>query len=208
MWGWGWRREEIMWAARSTTSASLVLGAVVLAAACGNGGADAAPETTTSTAPDVTETTGDEEEAKLDEVIDAHVAARAATCEALGPPTPDGDDPDLLATHMGPVLEVTQEVAEEFAEEGIAFHCPEDSSFDIEVLSFEFGEFEGDETVWLELCVIDDSERVVVETGEVVGGGLTAVHSSDVMRRVDGKWRLAELRVNEQWEGEGECEID
>jgi hypothetical protein len=58
------------------------------------------------------------------------------------------------------------------------------------------------------VCVVDDSERVVVETGEsLTPGDVTAAWSTDALRRVDGEWKLAERRVNEEWEGEDECDI-
>jgi hypothetical protein len=208
----GWRRRQVTVRGDGTVVNVrwlALLVALALAAGCGNDDADGASETgTTSTTESDAEPGEGDVDAKLDEVLDALVAAEVAVCEALGSPTPDADHPELLATHTGPVLDRTVELAEEFRDEGLAFQCSEDSRLDIEVLSFEFGEFDDDEAVWLELCVVDDSERVVVETGEVVGGGLTAARVSDALRRVDGEWKLAERRVNEEWEGADECAVD
>jgi hypothetical protein len=184
--------------------------ALALAASCGDDGGNGASEAgTTSTTQPGAEEQSEDVEAKLDEVVDVLYAEHAAVCEALGPPTPDADHPDVLATATGPVLERLEELAEEFREEGLAFQCPEPSAVSFEVLSYEFGEFDGDEAVWLEPCLVDDGERVVVETGEsLTGGGVSAAHLSDALRREDGEWKLAERRVNEEWEGANECDVE
>lgn len=195
-WLWWWR----------TAWALALCGVLLLAAACGDDGAEAASDTTTSTT--ASESDPADDEARLDEVVEALYAEHLAVCEALGPPAPDANHPDVRATSTGPVRDRLEELAEEFREEGLAYRCPDDSRVEFRVLAFEFGEFEGSDAAWLDLCLIDDSERVVVETGEVVGGGLTAAHLSDALLQVDGKWKLAERRVNDQWEGEGECDLD
>jgi hypothetical protein len=48
-----------------------------------------------------------------------------------------------------------------------------------------------------------------VETGEsLTPGDVTAAHMTDALRRTDGEWKLAERRVNEEWEGADECDVD
>jgi hypothetical protein len=103
------------------------------------------------------------------------------------------------------MLEQTQELLVGLRENGWAIRYPEDSRYRVDVESVEF---EGADTAILAVCTVDDGERFVVETGDVVASGLGTVHWTAAMRRVDGVWKLAERREENRWQGEGGCAAD
>lgn len=162
-----------------------------------------APSTTVTTEPET-----DPEEAERQAVIAAYEAAVNAASDALAPPTPNPDHPDLLATHTGPMLEQRQMVASGLAANGWAIRLPEDTRFRVEVELVEFDQDDPD-VAFLTACSLDDGERFVVETGELVGeSGLWTIEFSVAMQRVDGVWKLAERREENRWEGEAGCAVD
>lgn len=186
-------------------SVGLIL--AVLLAGCGDdaGSNEADGATTTTTAPTTTSTTTDSEAAEHQAVTDAVEAADEAFLAAAAPPVPNPDLPALMETHTGPMLEQRQEVVLGLRGNGWAIRLPEESHFRLEVQSVEF---DGDDVAILDVCAVDDGERFVVETGEVIAGALFTVQSTDAMRRVDGVWKLAERREENRWEGEAGCAVD
>lgn len=187
---------------------SLGLVAALVVGACGDDGGEAEGATTstsTTVASSSTSTTEDPEVAERQVVIDAFMAGEDAVAAAFAPPTPNPDLPALLATHTGPLLERRQEVALGLLANGWAIRLPENSKFRVEVESVDF---DGDDVAILSVCAVDDGERFVVETGEVIAGGLGTVQSSVAMRRLDGVWKLAERREENRWEGEAGCAVD
>lgn len=142
---------------------------------------------------------GDTEEEAVEA---AYEEASQARIEALAPPTPDPDDPALAETHTGPMLEQVREVATGMRAERLAIRYPDDSERRVEVESVEF---EDDDVAILELCIVDDGERVDLETGEVLAGGVFSGRVTAAMQRVDGRWKLAEREQGEQQEGTGAC---
>jgi hypothetical protein len=185
----------------------LVTLALVLAsslAGCGDDGGEAADgaTTSTSTSSSTSSTTEDREAAERQAVVDAYNAAADAAIAASAPPAPNPDDPDLLATHTGPMLEQRQGVFRGLRANGWAIQYPEDSRYRVEIESVAF---EGDDVAILDVCGVDDGERVVVETGEVLAGGVWTVQATAAMRRVDDMWKLAERREENRWEGEAGC---
>ena len=140
-------------------------------------------------------------------MIAAYEAADEAASAALAPPTPDPEHPDLLATHTGPMLEQRQTVARGLAADGRAIRLPESSRYRVEVESVEFDP-DDPEVAFLTTCAVDDGERFVVETGEVIAEGLYTIAFTEAMQRVDGTWKLAERREENRWEGEAGCAVD
>ena len=184
-----------------------LLFAVVLAACSDDSGEAKGATTTTSTTvrSSTTSTAEDLEAAEGQVVVDALMAADDAAMAALAPPAPNPDLPALLDTHTGPMLKRRQEVAQGLRAQGRAVRYGPDSKFRVEVESVDF---DGDDVAILSVCAVDDGERFVVETGEVIAGGLWTVQSTDAMRRVDGGWKLAERREDNRWKGEAGCAVD
>jgi outer membrane murein-binding lipoprotein Lpp len=188
-----------------------VLGTTALGAACLTGcsdddGADEASSTTATTELTTTVLV-DPEEAEREAVIAAYEAADEAANAASAPPTPNPEHPDLLATHTGPMLEQRQMVFSGLAANGWAIRLPENSKFRVEVESVEFDPDDPDIAI-LTVCAVDDGERFVVETGEIVADGLFTIEFAAAMQRVDGVWMLAERREENRWEGEAGCAVD
>jgi hypothetical protein len=186
------------------------LGASILVG-CGDDDAprDESPSTTTTEEPasTTTEEPADPEEAERQAVIDALLAAEEATLMAVAPPTPNPEHPDLLATHTGPMLEERQLLASGLAANGWAIRLPDDTEFRHEVQSVEFDPDDSD-AAFLTTCAVDDGERYVVATGELIAEGLFTIEFTDAMRRVDGVWKLAERREENRWEGVAGCAAD
>jgi hypothetical protein len=198
------------WTARGLGAALIVtaLGAAVVAG-CGDDSA-AEDRSTTTEAPSATvteEPAADSQDDERQAVIDAYQAADVAASAALGPSTPDPEHPDLVATHTGPMLEQRQMVAQGLAVNGWAIRLPENSKYRVEVESVEFDPDDPD-VAFLTTCAVDDGERFVVETGEIVADGLSTIEFTEAMRRVDGTWRLAERREENRWEGVAGCAVD
>lgn len=188
------------------------LGAALLTGCSDDGGADEASLTTATTELTTTTTeVADSEEAEREAVIAAYEDAVSAASEALAPPTPNPEHPDLLATHTGPMLEQRQTVARGLLANGWAIRLPEDTRFRAEV-DPESVEFDPDDpdVAFLTACSVDDGERFVVETGEPAAdsGGLFTIEFSVAMQRIDGVWKLAERREENRWEGEAGCAVE
>jgi hypothetical protein len=186
----------------------VALGASLLTGCGDDDGTDESSQTTE--APSTTVTTDPEanpEDAEREAVIAAYEAADEAAGVALAPPTPDPEHPDLLATHTGPMLEQRQTVARGLAADGRAIRLPENSRYRVEVESVEFDPDDPD-VAFVTTCAVDDGERFVVETGEVIAEGLYTIAFTEAMQRVDGTWKLAERREENRWEGEAGCAAD
>jgi hypothetical protein len=198
------RREAVRSRRRSVVGLLIV---AVLLAGCGDdaGSDEADGATTTTIASTTTSPTTDPEAAERQAVTDALEAADDAFLAAAAPPVPNPDLPALIETHTGPMLEQRQEVVLGLRGNGWAIRLPEDSRLRLEVQSVEF---DSDDVAILDVCAVDDGERFVVETGEVIAEGLFTVQSTDAMQRVDGVWKLAERREENRWEGEAGCAVD
>lgn len=192
-----------------TALIATALGAAVVAG-CGDDGAADDGSSATTEAPSAAvneEPAADSQDDERQAVIDAYQTADEAASTALGPPTPDPEHPDLVATHTGPMLEQRQMVAQGLAANGWAIRLPENSRYRVEVESVEFDPDDPD-VAFLTTCAVDDGERFVVETGEIVADGLSTIEFTEAMRRVDGTWRLAERREENRWEGVAGCAVD
>lgn len=193
--------------ARSLTSRSIprlvlaLLLAALSASACG-GDDTASPTTTTSSSTTTREATStttaaaDEDDAA---VRTAYEAASQAFIEAAA--IPDPDHAALAATHTGPMLEQRRETLLGLQADGRVIRYPTPTQYRIEISSVEV---EGD-VARLIACVVDDGERVDAATGTVIASGVGTVEWRAAMRRVDGRWLLAERLENERWEGVAGC---
>ncbi|HEY8543429.1 MAG TPA: hypothetical protein VIL36_00210 [Acidimicrobiales bacterium] len=179
----------------------------LLVPACSGGGSEEAEdEPRPTTTEDPTTTTVDPEEAARQEVIAARAAADEAQIEALAQPNPDL--PELAETHTGLMLERITETANGLKMTGVASRLPENSQHGIEVESVRFDEVDGVETAYLEVCLVEDSERIDPATGQVLQEGVITVQSTEAMQKVDGVWKLAERRQDSLEEGVVGCAVD
>ena len=184
----------------------------LLAVSCGGGGGDSEeaednPRPTT-TERETTTSTLDPEEAARQEVIAAREAADEALLDAMAPPAPDPEHPAIAETYTGLMLDRMLDTANGLKRNGFAIRLPADSEHRVEVDSVRFDTVDGQEVAFLEVCTVDDSERFVVGTGEVLSEGVKTVAATEAMRRVDGTWKLAERRENENLEGVAGCAAD
>ena len=195
------------WAApRGRTIAVLLVALPLFAAACSGdddaAGTAAGRDSTRTTQRPGTTTTLDPAEAMKAEVKAAYEASSRAFIEAAG--IPDPNFPALAATHTGPMLDQRRGVLSALKADGRVVRYPTPSQYRIDVESVEI---EGD-LATLEVCIIDDGERVVVATGEVVAGGLGTAKARAAMRRIGGLWKLAERVQEAEWEGVAGCAAD
>jgi len=195
---------------RSLSVARLVvLVALVLlsAAACSDddGGAVSSDSTTsTTTRPSTTTTTTDRTAAIKAEVSEAYEASSRAFIDAAA--IPDPNLPALAATHTGPMYEQRRGVLLALQADGRVIRYPENSQYRVEI---DEGTIEVDSDVArFEICGVDDGERVVAATGEVVAGGVVTVEAHVAMQRVDGVWKLAERQQLAEWEGVAGCAVE
>lgn len=185
---------------------ALVVGLMTVSA-CGGDDDDAADadEPSTTAAPESTTSTVDPTAAEEAAVKEARQAAADAWIDSTAPPAPDPDAPVIAETHIGPMLDQLVETARGLERNGWAIRYPENSQYEVDIKSIRFDEDEGEEVAFLEVCTVDDGERVVVDTGEVLAGGLRTIEATEAMRKVDGVWKLAERREDDYQEGVAEC---
>jgi hypothetical protein len=181
----------------------------LLASGCSGGDSQAADDEPRSEAEDeATTTTLDPEEAARQEVIAAREAADEAQIAALAPPTPNPDLPALAETHTGLMLDRMTQTANGLNVAGIASRLPEDTQHSVEVESVRFDEVDGVEVAFLEVCIIEDAERIDPASGQVLKEGVVTAKSSEAMQRIDGTWKLAERRQDSVEEGVVGCAVD
>jgi hypothetical protein len=196
---------------RLTVVALVVALAVV--SACGSGGDDGddgdaadGDEPTTTEAPETTSTTADVGAREEAAVREARQAADDAWIDSTAPPVPDPDAPVIAETYVGPMFDQLVSTATAFKANGWAIRYPEDSQYRLDVTSIRFDEDdEGQPIAFLEVCTVDDGQRIVVDTGDVLSEGLRTVKATEAMRRVDGVWKLAERQEQPPLEG-AQCE--
>jgi hypothetical protein len=176
----------------------LFLVLAVLASACSSDGEPSADSTSTTSASSTTTSTtvADDSEAAVRAAYDA---ANRAFIDAAA--VPDPERPELAATHTGPMLKQTQDVLRALKSEGRAIRYPAESKYRVTV---EDVVVEGD-VARLRFCAVDDGERVVVATGEVVSAGVITARGRAALQLVDGSWRLAEQDFDSREDGEVGC---
>ena len=195
--------------ARRAVTATVLGGALsLLASGCGGGSEDADDDPRPTTPESETTTTLDAEEAARQEVITAREAADEAQIEALAPPTPDPELPALEETHTGLMLDRMTQTANGLKVAGIASRLPEDTQHSLEVESIRFGEAEGVEVAYIEVCIVEDAERIDPATNQVLKEGVVTARSTEAMQKIDGVWKLAERRQDSVEEGVVGCAVD
>ena len=177
----------------------------VTAVACSDddgSGAVANDSTTTSTSSGSTTTTTDPTEALEAEIVAAYEASSRAFIDAAA--IPDPDFRAFVVTHVGPMLEQRRGVLVGLRADGRVIRYPADSQYRVEVGDVEV---DGD-VARFEICGVDDGERVIVATGEVVASGVVTVEARVAMQRVEGVWKLAERQQLAEWEGVAGCAVE
>jgi hypothetical protein len=187
----------------------------VLVAACSSDDDDQAAgeeassrRETTTTAAGETATTLSARAAEEQAVRDAHDAAVEARIDSAAPPNPDPDWPALLETHTGLMLEQWQSTVQALQLNGFAIRYPDGTQHRSEVDSINFDESEGQDVAILEVCTVDDGERIDVPSGQVLSSGVVTIQSTEAMRKEDGVWKLAERQENSTDEGVTGCASD
>lgn len=190
----------------AAAAAALALG--FAGGACSDGGADSAtPPTTTTSSTTTTVTTASNPTSTS--VASEEAAARAgyeAASRAFidAAAIPDPDAPGVAATHIGPMLDQRRATLLGLRAEGKAIRYPTLSQYRIEI---DEATVDGD-VARLTVCVVDDGERVEASTGTTTASGVGTVRWKAAMRRVDGKWLLAERAEEARWDGVAGCAID
>ena len=184
--------------------ALLLLATLAVASCSGDDGVESGSTTSTeasSTTSSSTTTTVDPAEEALDEIEEAYDASGRAFIEAAAIPDPNHES--FVATHTGPMLQQRRTVLRGLQADGRLIRYPPDSEYRVEIDPGSV-EIEGDIATF-KICGVDDGERVVAATGEVVAGGTVTVQAQVAMQRVDGTWKLAERRQLAEWEGVAGC---
>jgi hypothetical protein len=181
---------------------------LVLGACSDNDRGDASPSTTTSTSAttstSTTSTTVDAAAQAEAEVVAAYEAASRAFIDAAA--IPDPNYPALATTHTGPMLDQRRRVLLALQADGRVIRYPPNSQYRVEVDQNTLT-LEGDVAIF-EVCGVDDGERVVAATGEVVAGGLVTVQARVAMQRVNGAWALAERQQISELQGVAGCALE
>jgi hypothetical protein len=181
----------------------LMVAALVVVAACSDGNDDASPASTSTTRRPTTTTAADPATAAQSEVKAAYDASSRGFIEAAA--IPDPNSAALAMTHTGPMLEQRRNILRALQLDGRIIRYPANSQYRVKIDEQTF-KIDG-AVATFEICGVDDGERVVVATGEVIAGGVVTVEARVAMRRIDGSWRLAERQQLAEWQGVAGCAV-
>jgi hypothetical protein len=201
------------WRARGAALLGSAVAAGLLSG-CGGGGGDGRPaaadeaQPTTTAAPAETTTTLSATQREEQAVTQALEAAVQARVDATAPPTPDPELPALTETHTGLMLERWVNTATGLQLNGFAIRYPPNSQRRSEVENISFDEVDGHQVAVLDVCTVDDGERIDVASGEVLSSGVFTIQSREAMRKEGGTWKLAERQEISVEEGVTGCAAD
>jgi hypothetical protein len=200
-----WGTTFVSGRAKRAMTATVIGGALgLLTVACGGSSQNAAdkPHPPTTHASTTTTTTPDPKQ----EVITARQAADKAEMKALGP-QPNPDLPALADTHTGLMLKRIKDTANGLRMASIASRLPAGSKHRVDVDSVRFQKVGGKDVAFLEVCIVEDAERIDQKTGKVLKSGIVTAQSSEAMQKEGGVWKLAERRQNSVDEGMVGCAV-
>ena len=192
---------------RAPTTA-LLLAVTLVISACGgdDNGGDASSTTTTerrSTAS--SSTTSTTEAASTDgtakqAVVDRYIAFWQARLEANQAPV-NPDHPSLAEYATGKQLENVIAETRRRRDDGLAIRRPENSvgKHDVRIVN------EGTDEVTLQDCSVNDGVIYRVDSGEVVDDNVVTQSIRAIMRLVDGKWKLEQASLVQEWPGVAGC---
>lgn len=193
---------------RSLWIAGIVAVSLAAATVAGCSGDDEGSRPTPSTTPRSTSTTGQAtttsettgpstpEEAVL-AAVDGYWQS---FLDANNPPNPD--HPGLARYRTGEALRVAVENVRERQQLGHYVRLPEDSVFSRRTGVIE----QGLESTQVRDCVVDDSELVEIGSEVVLNSEVETSRYLLTLRLEDGHWKVAEVLLEGQWDGETECE--
>jgi len=190
-------------------TATMLGGALGLLAVSCSGGSDKTadkPRRTTTTAAPTTTTLNPTEAAKQ-AVIKARQSADQAELNAFGPAHANPDLPAIDGTHTGLMLKRIIDTARGLQIEGIVQRLPAHSKHKLTVKSVRFAKVKGQDVAFLDVCLVEDAERVNPKTGKAFQTGVATFESSEAMQKVAGLWKLAERRQDKAAEGVAGCAI-
>lgn len=177
---------------------------LVVATACGVGDSALRAPSTTSASANTQEVASSTAPAipRRQEIIERYVAFWDARFEANTDPV-NADDPRLREHATGSQLDRVVAETRQNGDAGLAFRRPQGSvdQHRVEVLEIDGG------VAALQDCVTNDGIIYRVATGEVVDDSVVTRNLLATMRRVDGRWKLAETRQLQQWEGVAGCAV-
>jgi hypothetical protein len=162
---------------------------------------DDSNNTTTTAETSTTLSAREQEEQAVSQATQAAEQARADSSAA----TPNPDLPALADTHTGLMLDQWKNTTSVLRYNGFAIRVPPNSQSRTDVISVSFDDVEGRQVAIAEVCYVDDSERYVVATGQVLDSGVRTVQVTEAYEKVDGVWKLAERDEHDRWEGVAGC---
>jgi hypothetical protein len=167
-------------------------------------GPAATPATSEEASPSATPAASQSEDADQRAVLQARDAAWQAWIDSVSPPRADPEHPALQDTHTGGLLlHVIRRAMDIHDTRRTLRHRP-GSSIDVQSVTFA-----DDTTAWLETCLVvdveDRTERGKVLPGDFFQTGTTTTRQTDVMRKEDGTWKLAESIVHHVADGRKDC---
>jgi hypothetical protein len=139
-------------------------------------------------------------------VLQARDAAWQAWIDSVSPPRADPEHPALRDTHTGTLLlHVIRRAMDIHTSRRTLRHLP-GARIDVQSVTFP-----DDTTAWLETCLVTDvedrTERGKVLPGDFFETGTTTTQQTEVMRKEDGAWKLAESIVNSVADDRKDCAL-
>ena len=187
---------------------------LVVATACSSGGNDriVAPSTTstkkhvsssTTTTTSAVTATSTPQQADLErQIIDRYQAFWEARFKANQEP-PNPGDPGLVEYATGKQLDNVRTETQRRLDDGLAFRRPSNS---IAKRNVRIAAIDGD-VASLQDCAVNDGIIYRTATGEVVNDDAVTQNINATMRLVEGKWKLEQASLVQEWEGVAGCAI-
>jgi len=184
---------------------AVALGLVTVTSCSSDDDDSAAKDEPSRTTERQTTTTIDARAAEEAAVKEARQKAEEVWKDSAAAPDPDSGDPALAESYVGPMLDRLTTTLQAWKANGWASRYPENSQSRLDIQSIRFDEDKGQPVAFLEMCAVDDSELFDLASGDVIEGGVHTAQLTEAMRKVDGKWKLAESRRDSYQEGVVGC---
>ena len=114
---------------------------------------------------------------------------------------PDPDHQDLALYRTGAVLEHAVTAVTQNRLLGLAYRLPAASSYShvatVQSLT--------DERAVVRICVVDDALQIALADGRVLNAAVATKLFETGLRRIDGRWKVAENALLDRWEGVTGC---
>ena len=136
------------------------------------------------------------------QIIDRYQAFWEARFKANQAP-PNPGDPGLVEYATGKQLDNVRTETQRRLDDGLAFRRPSNS---IARRNVRMTAIDGD-VANLQDCAVNDGIIYRTTTGEVVNDDAVTQNINAIMRLVEGKWKLEQASLVQEWEGVAECAI-